>query len=69
MDIENGIIELQTKYAYQEHLLQTLNEVVTAQQAELAALKGDMKRMRESLSGMVGSQLARADEDVPPPHY
>jgi len=69
MDIEEGIIELQTKYAYQEDLLQTLNDIVTAQQAELAMLKDEMKRMRESLSGMMGSQLARPDEEVPPPHY
>jgi len=69
MNTEQGIIELQTKYAYQEDLLQALNEVVTRQQQELASLKDEMKRMRESLRGMMGSQLARPEEDVPPPHY
>jgi len=69
MDIEEGMIELQTKYAYQEDLLQTLNDIVTAQQAELAVLKDDMKRMRESLRSTMNSQVARPEEDIPPPHY
>ncbi|MDQ6995723.1 MAG: SlyX family protein [Mariprofundaceae bacterium] len=69
MNVEEGMIELQTKYAYQEDLLQTLNEVVTQQQQELARLKEDMKRMQVSLRGMMSSQLARPDEEVPPPHY
>jgi len=69
MDIEEGMIELQTKYAYQEDLLQTLNDIVTAQQAELAMLKDDMKRMRESLRTTMNSQVARPEEDIPPPHY
>ncbi len=69
MNIEDGIIELQTKYAYQEDLLQTLNDVIAQQQKELASLKEDMNRMRESLRGMMGSQLAQLEEDVPPPHY
>jgi SlyX protein len=69
MDIEEGMIELQTKYAYQEDLLQTLNDIVTAQQAELAMLKDDMKRMRESLRSTMNSQIARPEEDIPPPHY
>lgn len=68
MNLEEGIIELQTKYAYQEDLLQTLNDIVVEQQAELAMLKSDMKRMRESLRSM-NTQSVRADEDVPPPHY
>ncbi|MDQ6991038.1 MAG: SlyX family protein [Mariprofundaceae bacterium] len=69
MNVEQGMIELQTKYAYQEDLLQTLNEVVTQQQQELARLKEDMNRMRESLRGMMDSQLSGPEEDVPPPHY
>jgi len=69
MNIEEGIIDLQTKYAYQEDMLQTLNEIIITQQAELRALKDDMKRMRESLKSAIGSQLARPDEEVPPPHY
>jgi len=69
MNTEQGMIELQTKYAYQEDLLQTLNDVVTQQQQELTSLKDDMNRMRESLRGIMGSQLARPEEDVPPPHY
>ncbi len=70
MNVEAVIIDLQTKYAYQEDLLQNLNEVVIGQQEELRTLKAELQRMREGLQQMTGAQqLARPDEEVPPPHY
>ena len=69
MNVEAGIVDLQTKYAYQEDLLQNLNEVVIGQQEELRTLKAELQRMREALQQMAGGQLARPDEEVPPPHY
>ncbi len=69
MNVEAGIIDLQTKYAYQEDLLQSLNDVVVEQQNELTALRAELLRLRATLQQMTGSQLARPDEEVPPPHY
>jgi len=69
MDVEHRIIELETKVSYQEHLLQELNEVITAQQAQVDGLEKELKRMRDYMRGHQGSGLARPDEEVPPPHY
>jgi len=69
MDLNERIIELETKSSYQEHLIQELNEVVISQQKQIDALQASVQRMSDYLKNNQGSQLARPDEEVPPPHY
>jgi len=69
MDLNEQIIELETKSSYQEHLIQELNEVVIAQQKQVDALQLSMQRISDYLKNNQGSQLARPDEELPPPHY
>ncbi len=69
MDLNERIIELETKSSYQEHLIQELNEVVISQQKQIDALEASIQRMSDYLKNNQGSQLARPDEEVPPPHY
>ncbi|PCI41677.1 MAG: hypothetical protein COB41_10420 [Proteobacteria bacterium] len=69
MDLNERMIELETKSSYQEHLIQELNEVIISQQKQLDALEARMQRMSDYLKNNQGSQIARPDEEVPPPHY
>ncbi len=69
MDLNERIIELETKSSYQEHLIQELNEVIISQQKQIDALETSIQRMSDYLKNNQGSQLARPDEEVPPPHY
>ena len=69
MDLEQQIIDLQTKNAYLEHTLQELNEVMVSQQTQIDALEKKLQRVLNYLKNNQGSQLARVDEEVPPPHY
>jgi len=69
MDLNERIIELETKSSYQEHLIQELNEVIISQQKQIDALQASIQRMSDYLKNSQGSQLARPDEEVPPPHY
>jgi len=69
MDLNERIIELETKSSYQEHLIQELNEVVISQQKQIDALEASIQRMSDYIKNSQGSQLARPDEEVPPPHY
>ena len=69
MDLENRIIELETKISYQEHLIQELNDVITHQQKQIDALELQMKRIQDHLKNSSSSQIARPEEEVPPPHY
>jgi len=69
MDLNEQIIELETKSSYQEHLIQELNEVVVEQQKQIDALQASMQRMSDYFKNNQGSQLVHPEEEVPPPHY
>ncbi len=67
--MEKRIIELETKLSYQDHMIQELNDVVTRQQKQIDTLEIELRRVREHLKSSSSSQIARVEEDVPPPHY
>jgi len=69
MDLNERMIELETKSSYQEHLIQELNEVIISQQKQLDILESSIQRVSNYLKNNQDSQLARPDEEVPPPHY
>ncbi len=63
------IIALETKIAFQEEALQALNEVVTQQQQEIAALKQGLAQLTEQLKQLSPSNIATESEETHPPHY
>jgi len=67
--MESRLTELEMKISYQDHVIGELNDVVTRQQKELDQLEKAVLRLNEHLKQADGSGLARADEEVPPPHY
>ncbi|MDX8398468.1 MAG: SlyX family protein [Mariprofundaceae bacterium] len=69
MDLEAHIIELETKVSYQEHLIQELNDVITAQQLQIDGLEESVQHIREYLKTSQLSQGSEAAVEVPPPHY
>ena len=69
MDLEKHVVELETKISYQEHLIQELNEVITHQQKQIDALELRMRRIQDHLKNSASSQIARPEEETPPPHY
>jgi len=69
MDLENRIIELETKISYQDHTIQELNEVVIGQQQQIDQLEKNVNKLSEHLKAQNPSDLARPEEEAPPPHY
>jgi len=69
MDLEKRMVELETRLSYQDHTIGELNEVVIRQQDQLDRLSRELKNIREHLSEVRSSGLARPDEEAPPPHY
>lgn len=61
------IIEIETKLAHQEYLLGELNDVLTAQQAQIAGLEGLCKSLMSRLQEV--SDSAQSGDDERPPHY
>lgn len=69
MDLENRIIELETKVSYQDHTIQELNEVVIRQQQQIDQLEKNVNQLSGHLKALNPSDLARPEEETPPPHY
>lgn len=66
--MQNQIVELETKLAFQEDMIQALNRTVGQQQQELLELKRDVEELQTQLRAMAPS-LAPGITDEPPPHY
>ena len=65
--LEARVNELELRFTEQQHLLQTLNEVVYDQSRTIDRLGAELGRVRERLSAEPGLLEAQADER--PPHY
>ncbi len=63
-DMQERLIDLESRLMHQEKLYEQLNEVVTEQAALIDRLHREISRLKEQI-------LAGPNEDVnePPPHY
>lgn len=66
--METRIIELETKMAFAEDLLEELNRTVFRQQQQIEQLQQELRALRQQLqTSMPTEQRGPADEV--PPHY
>ena len=65
--LEQRITELETRLSYQDHTIEQLNEVVTAQQRQIDRLETGLRGLHAQQAD--GPQIRRPDEETPPPHY
>lgn len=68
MNTEDRLIELETKMAFQEDLLQDLNDVVARQEQQLEKLWQANKMLKSQLDS-VHSAVGETSSEAPPPHY
>lgn len=68
-DIENRIADLEVRLVFQDDTLQTLNDVVAAQQMELAKLRRSLEVLARRQADLAASMPEEATDDAPPPHY
>jgi SlyX protein len=67
--MENRLIELESRLAFQEHTLQALNAVVARQQQEILQLQRELETLRAQLRALAPSSVASRADEPPPPHY
>ena len=69
--MEERLIELETKFSYQEGLLLDLNDIVAKQQRQLDDLITEMSGIKEQLQDAAerGSAEGHDEQDEKPPHY
>lgn len=69
-ELEMRIVELETKIAYQEDLLDTLNNIVAAQQQQLDQLEKVCRALIERWEDMNEALSSHRNEPYEiPPHY
>lgn len=67
--MNNDIIDLQTRLAFQDGLLEELNQVVIDQQKQIDRLEQRMVAFKAQIESMQQMQLMRPGDEPPPPHY
>ena len=71
MEMDKLVNELQSKLAFQEDALTSLNDVVIGLQRDLIELRQLMMAINQRVSdqGEIINSHASIDIDAPPPHY
>ena len=67
--MENKIIELQSKLAFQDETINDLNDVITDQQQQLDQLREEIRLLGLRIASVAESSSASDEKEPPPPHY
>lgn len=65
---EDRIVELETRLAYQEQLLETLNGVITEQQQQIERLIAGYQQLMDRIPSQDAVHRGSLIDDIPP-HY
>ena len=67
--MEEKLEQLETRHAFMDQEIQTLNDVIIRQQAQIDALAEQVRLLQEKIQDMKPSQVVSQSEETPPPHY
>ena len=67
--MENKIIDLQSKLAFQDETINDLNEVITDQQNQLDQLREDVRLLNLRIASVAEASNVADEKEPPPPHY
>lgn len=67
MNLEQRIADLETRLAFQDDTLQTLNDVLVSQQADIERLQAQLQVLAKRLAEMQEGGIE--EDEAPPPHY
>lgn len=68
-DIDEVMIDLQTKLSFQENLLDELNQVVTDQQQQIMRLESAFNALQVQVKTLQTDNTPGDATEMPPPHY
>jgi SlyX protein len=68
-EVNNAIIDLQTKLSFQDDLLEDLNQVVTDQQHHIMRLESALESLRVQVKTLQVDPTSGEATEPPPPHY
>jgi SlyX protein len=68
-NLEDQLIELQTRVAFQEDALLELTKTVADQQREILEFKKDLEQLQSQLRNLTSEEVMSPSDEPPPPHY
>ncbi|MDR0276492.1 MAG: SlyX family protein [Paucimonas sp.] len=68
MSLEERVMELESRLAFQDDTLATLNDVLVEQQRVVERLQLQMAALLKRYEEVMG-QYESSEEEAPPPHY
>lgn len=68
-DLSAAIEQLEIKVAYQEHTIDQLNEEITRQNKDIEQLRLTLQQLIKRIKTFEPSEIAKQNEEMPPPHY
>ena len=69
MNLEDQIIEIQTKLSFQDDTIDQLNQVIIEQQKSIDSLQLKLKQLHSLIQENQNSQAPNNPESEIPPHY
>jgi len=67
--MEEKLADLQTRIAFQDQEIQTLNDVLIDQQQQIDKLVEQLRVLQDKLTDMNPTAVIPQSEEKPPPHY
>lgn len=67
--IYDKIDELEIKLAFQDDLLNSLNDIVTRQDKEILNLWSANRLLKQNMNEIKNDSIETNNEEAPPPHY
>ena len=67
--MESRVIELESKLAFQEHMINELNDIITDQQKQIDQLREEQRVFNQRLQSIAESSDVSNEKEPPPPHY
>ncbi|MFN3579846.1 MAG: SlyX family protein [Pseudomonas sp.] len=68
-ELEDRVADLEMRLVFQDDSLQSLGELVTAQQLEIEKLRRMLEVLARRQAEMAAAMPGEATDDEPPPHY
>jgi SlyX protein len=67
--IYEKIDELEIKLAFQDDLLNSLNDIVTRQDKDILNLWAANRLLKQNMNELKNDNIETSNEEAPPPHY
>ena len=68
-NLEDQLIELQTRMAFQDDTIQSLSDELASQQDEVARLTQMVKVLNQQMKLLSAEPSSNPADEPPPPHY